>query len=136
MKPICSRQHSTLTYLSSPRTTQRLGYVRLTRRWRNSTRHEDHPGQPPRLLPGVNLAIECLERALDFFGPPVYVYHEIVHNKYVVDRFKGRGTVFVESLDEVPEGSPLLYSTTASLRRFATRPVAVGCLPLTQLARW
>ncbi len=59
---------------------------------------------------GVNMAIECLERALDFFGPPVYVYHEIVHNKYVVDRFKQRGTVFVESLDEVPEGSPLLYS--------------------------
>ncbi len=59
---------------------------------------------------GVNMAIECLERALDFFGPPVYVYHEIVHNKYVVDRFKKRGTVFVESLDEVPERSPLLYS--------------------------
>jgi 4-hydroxy-3-methylbut-2-en-1-yl diphosphate reductase len=59
---------------------------------------------------GVNMAIECLERALDFFGSPVYVYHEIVHNKYVVDRFKGRGTVFVESLDEVPERSPLLYS--------------------------
>jgi 4-hydroxy-3-methylbut-2-enyl diphosphate reductase len=59
---------------------------------------------------GVNMAIECLERALEFFGSPVYVYHEIVHNKYVVDRFKQRGTVFVESLDEVPEGSPLLYS--------------------------
>ena len=59
---------------------------------------------------GVNMAIECLERALEFFGPPVYVYHEIVHNKYVVERFKTRGTVFVESLEEVPEGSPLLYS--------------------------
>ena len=59
---------------------------------------------------GVNMAIECLERALEFFGAPVYVYHEIVHNKYVVDRFSKRGTVFVETLDEVPEGSPLLYS--------------------------
>jgi 4-hydroxy-3-methylbut-2-enyl diphosphate reductase len=59
---------------------------------------------------GVNMAIECLERALEFFGPPVYVYHEIVHNKYVVERFKKQGTVFVESLEEVPEGSPLLYS--------------------------
>jgi 4-hydroxy-3-methylbut-2-en-1-yl diphosphate reductase len=59
---------------------------------------------------GVNMAIECLEQALKFFGPPLYVYHEIVHNKYVVDRFRGLGTVFVESLDEVPEGSPLLYS--------------------------
>jgi 4-hydroxy-3-methylbut-2-en-1-yl diphosphate reductase len=59
---------------------------------------------------GVNMAIECLERALDFFGPPLYVYHEIVHNKFVVDKFRKSGTVFVESLDEVPSGSPLLYS--------------------------
>ena len=59
---------------------------------------------------GVNMAIECLERALEFFGPPLYVYHEIVHNKFVVDKFRQRGTVFVESLDEVPPGSPLLYS--------------------------
>jgi 4-hydroxy-3-methylbut-2-enyl diphosphate reductase len=59
---------------------------------------------------GVNMAIECLERALDFFGPPLYVYHEIVHNKFVVERFRDRGTVFVESLDQVPPGSPLLYS--------------------------
>src|SRR5262249_43696716 len=59
---------------------------------------------------GVNMAIECLERALEFFGPPLYVYHEIVHNKYVVERFLRRGTVFVESLDDVPEGAPLLYS--------------------------
>jgi 4-hydroxy-3-methylbut-2-enyl diphosphate reductase len=59
---------------------------------------------------GVNMAIECLERALDFFGPPLFVYHEIVHNQFVVERFRKRGTVFVESLDEVPEGSPLLYS--------------------------
>src|SRR3954452_9230146 len=59
---------------------------------------------------GVNMAIECLERSLEFFGPPLYVYHEIVHNKYVVERFLRRGTVFVESLDEVPRGAPLLYS--------------------------
>ena len=59
---------------------------------------------------GVNMAIESLERALDFFGSPLYVYHEIVHNKYVVERFLRRGVVFVESLEEVPEGAPLLYS--------------------------
>jgi 4-hydroxy-3-methylbut-2-enyl diphosphate reductase len=59
---------------------------------------------------GVNMAIESLERSLDLFGAPLYVYHEIVHNKYVVERFKTRGVVFVESLAEVPEGSPLLYS--------------------------
>ncbi|WP_435005342.1 4-hydroxy-3-methylbut-2-enyl diphosphate reductase [Tundrisphaera lichenicola] len=59
---------------------------------------------------GVNMAIESLERSLDFFGAPLYVYHEIVHNKYVVERFKSRGVKFVESLEEVPEGAPLLYS--------------------------
>lgn len=59
---------------------------------------------------GVNMAIESLERALEFFGAPVYVYHEIVHNKFVVERFKRRGVVFVEDLGEVPHGSPLLYS--------------------------
>jgi 4-hydroxy-3-methylbut-2-enyl diphosphate reductase len=59
---------------------------------------------------GVNMAIESLERALDLFGSPLFVYHEIVHNKYVVDRFKARGVTFVESLSEVPIGAPLLYS--------------------------
>lgn len=59
---------------------------------------------------GVNMAIESLERSLDFFGSPLFVYHEIVHNKYVVERFRRRGVVFVESLDEIPEGAPLLYS--------------------------
>ncbi|WP_169976831.1 4-hydroxy-3-methylbut-2-enyl diphosphate reductase [Tautonia rosea] len=59
---------------------------------------------------GVNMAIESLERSLDLFGAPLYVYHEIVHNKHVVERFKNRGVVFVETLDEVPEGSPVLYS--------------------------
>ena len=59
---------------------------------------------------GVNMAIESLERALDLFGAPIYVYHEIVHNKYVVERFKRRGVVFVEEIDDVPIGAPLLYS--------------------------
>jgi 4-hydroxy-3-methylbut-2-en-1-yl diphosphate reductase len=73
---------------------------------------------------GVNMAIECLERALEFFGPPLYVYHEIVHNKFVVDKFRRLGTVFVESLDEVPEGSPLLYSAhgvSPQIREIARR---------------
>src|SRR5262249_17915696 len=59
---------------------------------------------------GVNMAIRSLERSLHLFGAPLYVYHEIVHNKYVVERFRKRGVVFVEDLDEVPEGAPLLYS--------------------------
>jgi len=59
---------------------------------------------------GVNMAIDTLELALKLFGPPVYVYHEIVHNKYVVDRFRDLGAVFVDRLDEVPQGAHLLYS--------------------------
>ena len=76
---------------------------------------------------GVNMAIESLERSLDFFGAPLYVYHEIVHNKYVVERFQRRGTVFVESLDEVPEGAPLLYSAhgvSPQIREQARAPQA------------
>jgi 4-hydroxy-3-methylbut-2-enyl diphosphate reductase len=59
---------------------------------------------------GVNMAIETLERTIELFGVPIYVYHEIVHNKHVVDRFRARGAVFVETLDEVPVGAHLLYS--------------------------
>jgi 4-hydroxy-3-methylbut-2-enyl diphosphate reductase len=59
---------------------------------------------------GVNMAIDCLEQAIQLFGTPIFVYHEIVHNKYVVDRFKKGGVTFVEDLSEVPEGGTLLYS--------------------------
>jgi 4-hydroxy-3-methylbut-2-en-1-yl diphosphate reductase len=59
---------------------------------------------------GVNMAIDSLERALKLFGTPVYVYHEIVHNRPVVDRFRKQGVVFVNSIDEVPAGGHVLYS--------------------------
>lgn len=59
---------------------------------------------------GVNMAIESLERALELFGTPLYVYHEIVHNRPVVERFRRRGVMFVDSIEEIPEGSTVLYS--------------------------
>lgn len=59
---------------------------------------------------GVNMAIEALELALARYGPPVYVYHEIVHNKWVVERFRRLGAIFVNHVHEVPEGSLLFYS--------------------------
>jgi 4-hydroxy-3-methylbut-2-enyl diphosphate reductase len=59
---------------------------------------------------GVNMAIESLERALELFGTPLYVYHEIVHNRPVVERFRKRGVVFVDSMDEIPPGATVLYS--------------------------
>ncbi len=59
---------------------------------------------------GVNMAIESLDLALRALGQPIYVYHEIVHNKYVVESFRDKGAVFVDDLEEVPEGSNLLFS--------------------------
>ncbi len=59
---------------------------------------------------GVNMAIESLERALELFGTPLYVYHEIVHNRHVVERFRRRGVVFVDGIDEIPPDSVVLYS--------------------------
>ncbi len=59
---------------------------------------------------GVNMAIDALDQSIKQFGTPLYVYHEIVHNKYVVDRFKNQGVTFVNELAEVPVGGTLLYS--------------------------
>ena len=59
---------------------------------------------------GVNMAIEALDLAIQRFGTPIYVFHEIVHNRYVVERFRGQGAVFVDDLAAVPEGSRLLFS--------------------------
>ncbi|MFT5324540.1 MAG: 4-hydroxy-3-methylbut-2-enyl diphosphate reductase [Planctomycetaceae bacterium] len=59
---------------------------------------------------GVNMAIECLDETIKRFGTNIYVYHEIVHNRYVVDRFTRQGVSFVDSIEEVPEGSILLFS--------------------------
>ena len=59
---------------------------------------------------GVDRAIEIVNRALDMFGAPIYVKHEVVHNRYVVDRLKAKGAVFIEDLADVPEESTLIYS--------------------------
>jgi len=59
---------------------------------------------------GVNMAIETLETAIRLYGTPIYVYHEIVHNKHVVDRFVREGAVFVDAVEDVPAGAVLLFS--------------------------
>ncbi|MEE9575589.1 MAG: 4-hydroxy-3-methylbut-2-enyl diphosphate reductase, partial [Gammaproteobacteria bacterium] len=59
---------------------------------------------------GVDRAIEIVERALELFGAPVYVRHEVVHNKYVVDRLRKKGAIFVEELDEVPDDTTVIFS--------------------------
>ncbi|MEZ6243490.1 MAG: 4-hydroxy-3-methylbut-2-enyl diphosphate reductase [Phycisphaerales bacterium] len=60
---------------------------------------------------GVRMAIDVVDQVLDVFeGEPIYVFHEIVHNRHVVDRFRERGVTFVEDVDEVPEGSVVVFS--------------------------
>ena len=59
---------------------------------------------------GVDRAIEIVNRALDLFGAPIYVKHEVVHNKFVVDNLKAKGAIFIEDLSEVPPESTLIYS--------------------------
>jgi len=59
---------------------------------------------------GVDRAIEIVEKALELYGSPVYVRHEIVHNKYVVEQLKAKGAIFVEELDEVPDDAPVVFS--------------------------
>src|SRR6186713_1046386 len=59
---------------------------------------------------GVERAIEIVERALEQYGAPIYVRHEIVHNKYVVENLRAKGAVFVDELDEVPAGAIVIFS--------------------------
>jgi 4-hydroxy-3-methylbut-2-en-1-yl diphosphate reductase len=59
---------------------------------------------------GVDRAIDIVERALELFGPPIYVRHEVVHNRYVVERLRGLGAVFVDELGEVPAGATVIFS--------------------------
>ncbi|MEA3067147.1 MAG: 4-hydroxy-3-methylbut-2-en-yl diphosphate reductase, partial [Sphingomonadales bacterium] len=59
---------------------------------------------------GVDRAIQVVELALQRFGAPIYVRHEIVHNRFVVDRLAGLGAVFVDELDEVPDDRPVVFS--------------------------
>jgi len=59
---------------------------------------------------GVERAIEIVERAIQIYGPPVYVRHEIVHNKHVVDSLKAKGAIFVEEVDEIPNGANTIFS--------------------------
>lgn len=66
--------------------------------------------EPRGFCAGVDRAIQIVEKALTKFGPPVYVRHEIVHNRYVVENLEAKGAIFVEELDEVPEGAQVIFS--------------------------
>ncbi|HKD52620.1 MAG TPA: 4-hydroxy-3-methylbut-2-enyl diphosphate reductase [Steroidobacteraceae bacterium] len=78
---------------------------------------------------GVDRAIDIVERALELFGAPVYVRHEVVHNRHVVERLRGLGAIFVEELSEVPAGATVIFSahgvSTAVEREALTRGLTV-----------
>ena len=69
-----------------------------------------HLANPRGFCAGVDRAIDIVNRALDVFGPPIYVRHEVVHNKFVVNTLKERGAVFVDELDEVPDDVIVIFS--------------------------
>jgi len=70
--------------------------------------------QPRGFCAGVEMAIKALSSMLELFEPPVYCYHEIVHNRLVVDRFREQGVIFVDDVDDVPDGAPLMLSAHGS----------------------
>jgi len=92
--------------------------------------------QPRGFCAGVERAIDIVERALIKYGPPIYVRHEIVHNRHVVEDLRARGAVFVDELDEVPEGAMTVFSAHGVARKVehaaATRalPVIDATCPL------
>lgn len=69
---------------------------------------------------GVDRAIEIVERALELFGPPIYVRHEVVHNRFVVDGLRRKGAIFVEELDEVPDDATVIFSAHGVARAVQT----------------
>ena len=83
-----------------------------------------HLANPRGFCAGVDRAIGIVDRALELFGAPIYVRHEVVHNRFVVDDLRRRGAVFVDELDEVPEDATVIFSAhgvSQSVREEAAR---------------
>ena len=79
---------------------------------------------------GVDRAIDIVERALELFGAPIYVRHEVVHNRHVVERLRALGAVFVDELDEVPDGATVIFSAhgvSSAVRAGGARGAASRC---------
>ena len=73
--------------------------------------------QPRGFCAGVVRAVDIVERALEIYGAPVYVRHEIVHNKHVVDSLRAKGARFVEEVDEIPQGAVTVFSAHGVARK-------------------
>ncbi len=82
--------------------------------------------KPRGFCAGVVRAIDVVRIALEAFGPPIYVRKEIVHNSFVVDELRGKGAIFVDSEDEVPNGERVIYRSTV---RTGSRPRSANTAP-------
>ena len=85
--------------------------------------------QPRGFCAGVERAIQIVERALKKFGPPIYVRHEIVHNRHVVDDLRQRGAIFVDELDQVPDGAMTIFSAHGVAKK-VEQDAAARALPV------
>src|SRR5581483_4274451 len=83
--------------------------------------------KPRGFCAGVVRAIDIVRIALEAFGPPIYVRKEIVHNRFVVEELQAKGAIFVDSVDEVPEGERVIYSAHGVSRRSATGVSCANC---------
>ena len=85
---------------------------------------------------GVNMAIECLDEAIRIFGSGIYVYHEIVHNRHVVERFTAQGVTFVDRIEDVPPSSISCSLPTVCHRKFDNWLNNCNCRRSTPPAPW
>ncbi len=83
--------------------------------------------RPRGFCAGVVRAVDIVELALEAYGPPVYVHHEIVHNRYVVEQLRRRGAIFVETVTEVPHGAVLIFSAHGVPPTIREEAIAASC---------
>jgi len=79
---------------------------------------------------GVDRAIMIVEKALEKFGAPIYVRHEVVHNKYVIDDLKKKGAIFVEEIEEIPKGSHVIYSAHGVSKKIREKSKKFNLIPI------
>lgn len=92
--------------------------------------------QPRGFCAGVDRAIDIVERALELHGAPIYVRHEIVHNRYVVEDLRAKGAIFIDELDDAPVGAIVVFSAHGVSKAVRAEAEARGQQVSTPPARW
>ena len=143
--PVLSRIKPSTPNQRGPSALRRnlLGVDRETNVHRRTARSPSRPpltvylAAPRGFCAGVDRAIQIVELALAKYGAPVYVRHEIVHNRFVVDSLKAKGAVFVEELDDIPEtDQPVIFSAHGVPKPCRRRPGGATCSCSMPPARW